>query len=51
MDANVLLDALRDKMQYGIFPNHFMMNLLVDHFLQTNNLEGIYSAVKWIKCC
>lgn len=36
---NMLLEVITDKMKYGIFPDHFSLNLLMDRFLK----EGKYA--------
>jgi len=36
----VLIETLSNKMQFGVFPNSFMMNLVLDHFLKDNNMDG-----------
>ena len=34
------MEALSNKVQYGVFPSSFMMNLVLDHFLKHDDIDG-----------
>ena len=52
MDASILLKALQEKVQYGVFPQSFLLNLTLDHFLKNKDIKGKNQPTSFIgKMC
>ena len=48
LEPGVIAETLKHDAPYGVFPDDFSLNLIVDSFLKSGNFEGLF--VKLVFC-